>query len=103
MGPDLDKAIDEIRLQMRRLEAIQQNSPNMECLTERAVLLSLCLWAWTTAFCQSSLGQSGTLVVLSAPPAIKLANRCGTAIGMFAGCLVLISRSPKSRFRQSAR
>jgi len=40
MGPDLEKAIDEIRLQMRRLEAVQQNSPNLEGLTERDIMYS---------------------------------------------------------------
>jgi len=40
MGPDLEKAIDEIRLQMRRLEAVQENSSNLKGLTERDIMYS---------------------------------------------------------------
>jgi hypothetical protein len=37
MEPDLDKTVDEIHLQTRRLEAVQKNSPNPEGLTELAI------------------------------------------------------------------
>jgi len=40
MGSGLEKAIDEIRLQMRRSEAVQQNSLNLEGLTERDIMYS---------------------------------------------------------------
>jgi hypothetical protein len=53
MGPDFKKAIDEIRLQMRRLEAVQQNSPNLEGLTEQDIMYSCHYGLHNSIICSS--------------------------------------------------
>jgi len=62
------------------------------------VLLSPCLWARAAAFCQRLSGSRARLLCCRLRQRSNWRRATDRAVGMFAGSLVLISRSPKSGF-----